>query len=141
MIFRSLHTHSGGACTHNVARHNSKAGKAAFWLSMVCLVHCLAMPLALAMLPAFCGEFFAHNPVLELSLLGSCILLCGWQLVRDYKMHHKRPGALVLMTIGLIIIGLLHVTEYEQAAGVAGAFTFGGSTLMNHRLIHLALAA
>jgi uncharacterized membrane protein HdeD (DUF308 family) len=89
----------------------SKWDKLGFFLSLVCAVHCASMPLLVALLPLV-GAGFLHNPVLELVLMGTAVLIAGIILIKDYLQIHKSFIPLWLLLAGV-------------AAKLSGIFIFG----------------
>jgi hypothetical protein len=102
--------------------------------SIACMVHCLALPLALALLPVladtlFAGETF-HVAVLLVAVPTSALALWG---------ATRRPGGMPCMAAGaaglaLMALGLLMPTEgAETAATVAGSLLLAGAHVANWR--------
>jgi hypothetical protein len=89
----------------------SKWDKVGFFLSLLCAVHCASMPLLIAIIPLIGAEFL-HNPLLELILIGTTVIIAGAILIKDYLHIHKS-----FAPIGLLLIGI--------AAKLSGIFIFG----------------
>jgi hypothetical protein len=72
-------------------------------LSACCAVHCLLMPLALALFPFWLGSLLRHE-TLHLSFVTTSIFVAGWAFWRGQRTHGRRKlmnfavlaGALVL---------------------------------------------
>ncbi len=88
------HIHS-----HNTPSVN-KLERFGFWLSLVCAIHCLAMPLIITLLP-FIGSTFLANHTTELWVLGSSWTLAGLLLLKDFRKHSK---VLPLFLLGMSIV-------------------------------------
>ena len=93
-------------------------------LSVLCLVHCLALPWLLASLPAMAlaalPEALREHEWLHAALIGPVLLVSGPALLRG------RPGALrsaLVVSAFAALIGALFVPDEvgEQALTVAGA--------------------
>ena len=109
----------------NVQTSNRRSGldKIGFFLSLLCAVHCASMPLLVALLPLV-GAGFLHNPVIELVLIGSTILLAGAILIKDYRTIHRNYTPLVLLFVGLTVklLGIfIFQHQYEPVIITSGA--------------------
>ncbi|WP_347304091.1 MerC domain-containing protein [Croceibacterium sp. TMG7-5b_MA50] len=109
--------------------------------SVACMVHCLALPLALALLPIlaetlFAGEAF-HVAVLLLAVPTSAVALWG---------ATRRPEGRACLLAGaaglsLMALGLFMPTDRaETAATVAGSLLLAGAHLANWRARTVRLA-
>ena len=89
----------------------NRLDKVGFFLSLLCAVHCASMPLLVAVIPLM-GAGFLHNPILELILLSTTVVIAGVILIKDYLQTHKS-----LIPILLLLAGV--------AAKLSGIFIFG----------------
>ena len=89
----------------------SRWDKVGFFLSLLCAVHCASMPLLIAVIP-LTGAGFLHNPILEIALLSTTVLIAGIILIKDYLHIHKTFTPLCLLLVGV-------------AAKLSGIFIFG----------------
>ena len=96
-----------------VQAHNGKSrlDRVGFFLSIVCAVHCASMPLLIAIIPLIGAEFL-HNPILEMVLIGTTVLIAGSILIKDYLQLHRS-----FIPLGLLLLGV--------AAKLSGIFIFG----------------
>lgn len=85
--------------------------KVGFFLSLACAVHCASMPLLIAVIPLI-GAGFLHNPVVEMALISTTVLIAGSILIKDYVQIHKN-----FTPIGLLLLGIF--------AKLSGIFIFG----------------
>jgi len=104
--------------------------------SLLCLIHCLALPILIAALPVLAraldlGEGF-HLLILAAAIPSSAIALAG---------GHRRHGALVPVFAGiagliLMAAGALFVSRAaaETALTVAGSLLLAGAHIANWRL-------
>ena len=116
-------------------------------LSFTCLIHCLALPLAILLAPAL-GRWIAlpegvHAAILLLALPAALVAMKdGWR-------HHRRvaPGLLAAAGLGLLALGLaahdgwLGIADREAADRLlttAGALTLAAAHLANWRWRHRA---
>ncbi len=78
-------------------------------LSVLCVVHCVATPLVLAVAPAFANLFGNAHPVLLTLVLATA----AWAFIPGY-LHHKQTVPLMFAAAGLVLLAL-------------GAFVFEGN--------------
>jgi hypothetical protein len=124
------------------AMHAPPAGKSdlversALGISLVCLAHCLAMPLLFAALPALASlvpaEFSFH-----LLLLGLALPSSGFALLTGY-LKHRRVASLLTGCLGLVLlaVGVLVYggSRIETPVTVTGALLLAAAHVINMRL-------
>lgn len=90
-----------------VIENNTKLKRVGFFLSLICAIHCAAVPLIILVVPAISTELL-HNKFLELGLIVLGALVAGKMLSRDFLHIHKHAFPLLLSLLGFIIqlIGL-----------------------------------
>ena len=111
------------------------AGMAA---SMLCLVHCLAMPLLLLAFPLLGLKGGHHHGLHEALLLGVSVPVL-LALVPGY-LAHRDPAALLLGVAGLgafllavLVVGPRFGEGFETVLAVASSVLLLGAHLRNHR--------
>jgi phosphoglycerol transferase MdoB-like AlkP superfamily enzyme len=82
-------------------------------LSLICAIHCLAMPFIIVLLP-LAGAVFQLNIITEVILIGSSIILSGSILFKDYYKHHHNTSALIVLSAGIIVILALHMIPLPE---------------------------
>ena len=87
----------------NHTKSNSKLGKLGVSLSVACSIHCLAMPFVVAAVPA-AGNALHTDAFTEVLILGSSLLLSGYNLVRDYRTVHRQWLPLFLLGLAFFAI-------------------------------------
>ncbi|MGH8083255.1 MAG: MerC domain-containing protein [Lysobacter sp.] len=98
----------------------------AIGLSGLCLIHCLALPLLSAVLPALSA--WTEAEWLHLAFAGAAVPI---SITALYKAHRGRPlheGVVFLATSGLAALVIGAVSPLEQQSGTA--LTVLGSTLL-----------
>lgn len=107
--------------------------------SMICLVHCLAMPFVVALLP-FLGLSFLESHESHM-WLGLAIITFALVAIVPSYMKHKKPSILagMLIGIGLVIVGgffshELMIHEHEMNILIAGNLTLVVTHLLNKRV-------
>lgn len=88
-----------------MATHAAHPSPAVDWLgqalSVVCLVHCAATPLVLALLPAATGVVAGWHPV----LWGLVVVAAAVAFVPGYR-HHRRRDVLLWAALGISLLAL-----------------------------------
>jgi len=74
------------------------------FISSLCIVHCIALPLLVLMAPAIGTLFFVGEGATHAVLLGLVLMAAGMSFIPGYKVHkHKGPLALSLSGIGFLL--------------------------------------
>jgi len=107
-------------------------------LSAICLVHCLAVPVLVAVLPiaaiSFGNSEHFHGLMLWLVVPTSFV---GFSL--GYRLH-RRKGLVALGAVGVIVLGVAAIRGHgtwvealEVAVSVTGSLLLGGAHWLNFR--------
>ncbi len=83
--------------------HYHTLNKVGFWLSILCTIHCLSMPILISFLP-YLGESFLSESA-EIYLVIASAVLAIYLLLKDYR-NHQNILPLFLLSIALIMNGL-----------------------------------
>jgi hypothetical protein len=103
-----------------------------FSASLLCALHCAALPFLLTMAP-LAGIQFLGNPWVEKSMILLSFGIACYALVPGYRLHRK-PLALILVALGLSCIGFAHTVAPEDFEAV---FTpIGGGLIAVAHLIN-----
>ncbi|MEZ4754209.1 MAG: MerC domain-containing protein [Bdellovibrionota bacterium] len=113
-----------------------KSDQLGIFLSVLCMIHCVAFPLLVAFMPA--AEFF-HDSYTHMGFFVLVAGLAGYSFVRGYSVHGKlKPVSLGIVGILLIMFALL------TPHGHLGIFTYenlvttlGGITLIYAHLLNI----
>lgn len=103
-------------------------------LSSLCLVHCILLPVALALLPAVAatvpGDAWVHPVLIALALP-----VTGTALWRGFRQHRSAgPFLIGVAGLGLIASALLfRETALEQILTVLGGLTVSAAHILNWR--------
>lgn len=87
--------------------------------SLLCLAHCLALPVLAAALPAF-GLFLGHSALVHGLLLAFALPLGVWALARGRHRAGRLPLLVGLSGFALMAAALLAPEASERALTVAG---------------------
>ena len=112
--------------------------RAAVGASMLCLIHCIGLPLLLAALPAL-SKLIALPESFHVWVLGFALLTSSAALLPGHRGHRKRlPLAAGSVGITLLAVGalLLPSSPVETPATVAGSMCLVFAHLSNWRLRH-----
>jgi len=120
--------------------HYHSLNKVGLWLSLLCTIHCLAMPFLMSALP-FLGESFLSEK-LEIYLIGASAILAIFLLIKDYR-NHQNSIPLTLLSVALCFnfAGLFLANDkYEILLNVIGALLMASAYYINwnshHRACH-----
>lgn len=117
-------------------RVNNLLDKLGFSASFLCAIHCALLPL-LVSFSSFMSLGFLENPAIETGMFILSFALASVSLLLNYFNHHKKPGAIILMTLGflLIITGkTIGEGAWEAVFSSFGAFCVAFAHFMNYRL-------
>ena len=88
-----------------------------FSASLICAVHCVALPFLLTLAP-LTGFRFLENPWLEYSFISFSFIIASFSLIHAYKKHHRRKSPLTIVAAGFILVAAGHLFE-ENLHGIA----------------------
>ncbi|MFM6949065.1 MAG: MerC domain-containing protein [Aquirufa sp.] len=103
-------------------------------LSIVCAIHCMAMPFLLIFAPMFLSSF-AYSDSMEWSLVISSFLLAAILLYFDFKKHQK-PLPLVLLLIAILIKAaeyLVNINSLDWIFGILLGVSIGFAYWVNYQ--------
>ncbi len=83
--------------------HYHTLNKVGFWLSILCTIHCLSMPILISFLP-YLGESFLSESA-EIYLVIASAVLAIYLLLKDYR-NHQNILPLFFLSIALTMNGL-----------------------------------
>lgn len=108
-------------------QHSKKWDRAGLFVAGLCLVHCLALPIVISLLPAL--DFFSQNKMFEAVILTIAIVVGGVSFITTYLRHRK----VYPMLVGAIGIAFL---TYSLFSTPFNAPHQEHPTLLSH-LVHL----
>ncbi len=74
-----------------------------FLASMLCAIHCAALPLILTF-SALSGLTFLANHTIEFVFLGVSAIIASWSLIPSYKEKHGNTLPLKVVAIGFVFL-------------------------------------
>lgn len=121
-----------------ITRHADWVERAAIGASMLCLVHCLALPLLLAALPALAGVLHlpesVHLWILLFAIPSSLLALLSGRAGHGFSY----PTLIGLAGLGLLGAGAIPFSHgsLETPVTVAGSLALATAHIVNWRLRH-----
>jgi hypothetical protein len=94
--------------------------------SILCAIHCAALPLLLS-LSTLASLHFLAIPWIEYSVIIFSLFLALVSFLPAFKRHHAKYSPLVLLGLGFILIGIGQLGFYEIHEI---AFTVGGASVI-----------
>ena len=120
----------------NTAKTTSLLDKAAVAISGLCLLHCLALPMLIAMLP-FLGQFGAGHFHIQMLIAVVPVSIIAFAL--GFRRHHSRSvvawggvGVLLLMVGGTIAHGSYGIVA-DRLLTICGALILAAAHYFNNR--------
>lgn len=103
-------------------------------LSVICAIHCMAMPFFLIFAPIFLSSF-AYSSLMEWVLVLSSFLLAAILLYMDYRKHQKSlPLILLLLAIGIKSLEfIINVHSLEWIFGILLGISIGLAYWVNYQ--------
>lgn len=109
-------------------------------VSAVCVIHCVAPPLLMLMVPA-AGVAWLEDPALGWAFVGVAAVIAMAALGAGV-VRHRRFEALVLGVVGVVIMALGHGLavngEWEMVSGAVGGAALIAAHLRNRALVRAA---
>ncbi|TVQ43156.1 MAG: MerC domain-containing protein [Saprospirales bacterium] len=116
-----------------IQHNNNKLDIYGMAASLICAVHCAAIPLFLTLGSAYMAEIL-HHPVFEVGFLLIAIVIAVWSLGKSYLYHHHNRKPLVLGIIGLAIV-ILGVVLHAWQITLPGGLILAYAHLINFRML------
>lgn len=116
-----------------------KLDKAAVALSGLCLVHCLALPLIVALFPIFGAEIVDHatfHQIILIVVVPTTVLALGAGYNRHRRLSVPILGALgvVALVVAAFAVHALGTELAERGVTVAGGLLIAAAHIQNFRL-------
>ncbi len=109
-----------------------------FSASMLCAIHCAALPFLLTLAP-LAGLQFLDNHWIEYSIILVSLVIASNALAHGYRRHHKNVLPLIIAGMGFMLVGIaqvMHGELLEVLLMTAGGTTIAISHLVNWRYIN-----
>ncbi len=99
-----------------------------FAASRLCAMHCLALPLALSILPLI-GLGVLLSETTEMAFIGISILIAALSLLPAYFREHHRLRAILFFTSGICLLVISRLL-FEESLVLKAVFLITGGTLL-----------
>ncbi|UBM57809.1 MerC domain-containing protein [Marinilongibacter aquaticus] len=96
-------------------------------MSVLCAIHCLAMPFVLVFMPILAEEFLSES--MEMVLVGSSLVLGVIFLLRDYRIYQMKSPLGVFSLSVLFFVA--HLFSQNHLWLSLGSFTMAAAYLLN----------
>lgn len=118
-----------------LVRNNTKLDKLGVWITSLCALHCLALPILIAITPLIASTFFAAE-WFEKTILSFSILIGFVALFIGFHKYHRQLYPLYSLALGAIIYWNKHAfgEAYEPITIAVGALFIIGAHILNLRL-------
>ncbi len=109
-----------------------------FWVSTLCAVHCIAIPLLLTF-SVFGSSHLLASHAIEGVVIFFSVCIAFFSLVPSYRNKHRKIQPILFMAIGFVGIGfgrLFHDFEMIEIVGtVLGGFLIAYAHLLNWKIL------
>lgn len=83
-----------------------------FSVSLLCAIHCAALPLVLSLTP-LAGLHFLSNPWIECTIIFLSFCIASMAILNGYRKHHRKRLPLILVITGFVFISTGYFSELE----------------------------
>jgi len=85
--------------------------------SLICVVHCILLPIFFSALPFF-GIEILENPAIEMITIGISFMAGSWALINGYRQYHKN-WLLILFIIGILLLIVSNTIVTKRSLEIA----------------------
>jgi hypothetical protein len=114
------------------------ADAAGFFTSLLCAVHCSAVPILISFGLLSAGTWL-HNHMIDWVVIGLGFVFASYSLVGDFKRRHRNPLPLImaLAGFGMLLLGMVEHHGWMLVFSVLGGLSVASSHLLNFRLTRM----
>ncbi len=111
---------------------------AGFITSMLCAIHCSAVPLFISM-GLLSSKSWLHSHSFDWVVIALGIVIASYSLVGDYFRRHRNILPLLMAATGfvLLVIGMIEHHGWMLVFSVMGGVLVAVAHVVNHRLMRL----
>ena len=85
--------------------------------SVLCLIHCVCLPLIFSTLPLL-GFEIIENPYIEIGTIAIAFAIGGYAIVKGYKQYHHNKTIVLLFIAGLVAMITANSIEHIAIAAI-----------------------
>lgn len=114
---------------------NINADTAGFFTSMLCAIHCSAVPVLIS-LGLLGSSTWLHNHMIDWVVIGFGIIIASYSLLGDFIRKHRNilPLGMALTGFLFLLIGMVEHHGWMLLFSVAGGLMVASAHLINHRM-------
>lgn len=114
---------------------NVNPDKAGFFTSMLCAIHCSAIPVMISM-GLLSTTTWLHNHLIDWIVIGIGVLIATYSLLGDFLKKHRNIVPLSLASLGFVFlfIGMIEHHGWMLIFSVVGGLLVASAHFYNHRL-------
>ena len=118
-----------------IVKNNSKLDRLGVWITSLCALHCLLLPILLPLAPLIASSFVAEA-WFERVILSASILIGFAALFIGFHKYHRQLYPIYSLVLGALIYWNKHMfgEAYEPITIAVGAFLIIAAHLANLRL-------
>jgi MerC mercury resistance protein len=108
---------------------------AGFFTSMLCAIHCSAVPLLISMGLLSTGTWL-HNHMIDWVVICTGIVIASYSLVGDFIRKHRNYLPLLLASFGFLflLLGMIEHHGWMLVLSVMGGLMVASAHMLNHRI-------
>lgn len=120
-----------------ITKFNLDWDQVGFWVSLLCGIHCVAMPFVLGVMPFTNNGEMMHDTV-ESIVLVTTALVASYAFISGFIKHKNIfPGMMMLVGFSIICVTVFSSAEStEMILMPLGAIFIAFGHLKNHKLLH-----
>lgn len=114
---------------HSLIQHSKKWDRTGIFVASLCLVHCLALPFLVALIPT--TEFLHSSLWIEFVVLTLGVLVGSISFFTSYKKHKMlQPMFVGLLGVAFLMYSLFDSRMHSLQSGIHWSTVIGGSLLI-----------
>lgn len=114
---------------------NVNPDTAGFFTSMLCAIHCSAIPVLISM-GLLSSSTWLHSHAIDWVVIGAGILIASYSLLGDFIKKHRNLTPLLMAIVGFIFlfVGMIEHHGWMLVFSVLGGLTVASAHMYNHRI-------
>lgn len=105
--------------------------------TIICAIHCAALPLLMTSLPLF-GQNLINNAAFEYLMILLAAGIGIYSLTHGFKRHHHARGPIILFSLGIMMLVLKQIFhEYQLLFLIPGVLAIISAHILNIRFCRI----